>query len=105
MEDQLLDDVDELDIVELPPEKVDPVSDEEEFADEKELGFEDSNIVSVPGFVEVSCNTVDLIASTSENSSASQENSKLLLLDFFHIFFLDATQTCNQRPETLMDSE
>ena len=46
-------DADVIDVVELPPEKIDSLTDEEEFADEEKLGFGDSKVVSVLGFVEV----------------------------------------------------
>ena len=50
---QLLEDIDVIDAVELPSDKVHSVSDEKEFADEEKLGFGDSKVVSVSGFVEV----------------------------------------------------
>ena len=53
LDDLVLEDADVIDVVELPPEKIDSVTDEEKFADEEELGFGDSKVVSVPGFVEV----------------------------------------------------
>ena len=71
LDDLVLEDADVIDVVELPPEKIDSVTDEEEFADEEELGFGDSKVVSVPGFVEVSCNSVDLVPTTSEEPSTS----------------------------------
>ena len=53
LDDLVLEDADVIDVVELPPEKIDSVIDEEEFADEEELGFGDSKVVAVMGFVEV----------------------------------------------------
>ena len=71
LDDLVLEDADVIDVVELPPEKIDSVTDEEEFADEEELGFGDSKVVSIPGFVEVSCNSVDLVPTMSEEPSTS----------------------------------
>ena len=81
LDKQLLEDVDVIDVVKLPPHKVYSVSDKEEFADEEKLGFGDSKVVFVPGFVEFSCNAVDLVPSTSEDPSTSQENKRPNFLD------------------------
>ena len=78
LDNQMLKDVDVIDIVELPPEKVDLVSDEEEFLDEEELGFGDNEVISVPGYVEISCAAVDLAPLPSagdENLLSSQVQS------------------------------
>ena len=78
LDNQMLEDVDVIDIVELPPEKVDLVSDEEEFLDEEELGFGDNEVISVPGYVKISCAAVDLVPLPSagdENLLSSQVQS------------------------------
>ena len=89
---QLLEDVDTIDVVELPPEKVDSVSDEEEFADEEELGFGESQVVSVPGFVEVSCNALDLVPTASEDSPTAQENTLQNIVDGAESGVVDPTE-------------
>ena len=37
--------------------------------------------MSVPGFVEVSCNAVDLVPSASQGPSTSQENKRPIIFD------------------------
>ena len=78
LDNQMLENVDVIDIVELPPEKFDLVSDEEEFLDEEDLGFGDNEVISVPGYVETSCAAVDLAPLPSagdENLLSSQVQS------------------------------
>ena len=91
LDEQLLEDVESIDVVELPPDKIDPVSDEEEFVHEEKLGFGYSKVVSVPGFVKVFCNAVDLVPSTSEDPSTSQENKRPNILDLVDLDVADCT--------------
>ena len=91
LDEQLLEDVEVIDVVELPSDKVDSASDEEEFANEEKLGFGDSKVVSFPGFVEISCNAVDLLPSSSEDTSTSQENKRPNFLDLVDSDVADPT--------------
>ena len=91
LDEPQLEDVDVINVVELPPNKVDSVSEKEEFADEEKLGFGDSKVVSVPGFVEVSCNAVDFVPSTSEDPSTSEENKRPNILDLVNLDATDPT--------------
>ena len=48
----------------MPPEKVHAVSDEDEFVDEDDLRFDDNQVVTVPGFVEVCSSNVEYLPIT-----------------------------------------
>ena len=76
LDDQQLEEVDVIDLVELPPEKVDDVSDEEGCVDKEEIGSE-NDIVSVPGFLEITCAAADITPCTSKNDDNLLKVAKL----------------------------
>ena len=53
------------------PETVVAVSDEEELADKKDLGFDNNQMVTVPGFVKVCSNNVKYLPITSNNDKST----------------------------------